>query len=102
MLLQSATACVIRKCNGLLLQSATAFLLLSATIVITKLDRYYKVRQFYYKVRYVLQSATEQGVGWVGAAISPAVQNSREKTDSAMRHGKDTSFTRYHGRAISS
>ena len=50
-LLQSATAFVITKCDGLLLQSATAFLLQSATSVITKCDRYYKVRQ-------VLQSAT--------------------------------------------
>ena len=50
-LLQSATAFFITKYDGLLLQSATAFLLQSATIVITKCDRYYKVRQFYYKVR---------------------------------------------------
>ena len=41
-----------------LLQSATAFLLQSATSVITKCDRYYKVWQFYYKVWQVLQSAT--------------------------------------------
>ena len=33
-----------------LLQSATSFLLQSATSVITKFERYYKVRQFYYKV----------------------------------------------------
>ena len=46
------------KCDGLLLQSATAFLLQSATSVITKCDRYYKVWQFYYKVRQVLQSVT--------------------------------------------
>ena len=58
-LLQSATS-VITKCNGLLLQSATAFLLQSATSVITKCDRYYKVWQFYYKVRRLLQSATVQ------------------------------------------
>ena len=57
-LLQSATAFFITKCDGLLLQSATTFLLQSATSVITKCDRYYKVRQFYYKVRQVLQSAT--------------------------------------------
>ena len=57
-LLQSATAFFITKCDGLLLQSATAFLLQSATSVVTKCDRYYKVRQFYYKVRQVLQSAT--------------------------------------------
>ena len=57
-LLQSATAFFITKCDGLLLQSATAFLLQSATSVITKCDRYYKVWQFYYKVRQVLQSAT--------------------------------------------
>ena len=48
----------ITKCDGLLLQSATAFLLQSATSVITKCDRYYKVSQFYYKVRQVLQSVT--------------------------------------------
>ena len=57
-LLQSATAFFITKCDGLLLQSATAFLLQSTTSVITKCDRYYKVWQFYYKVRQVLQSAT--------------------------------------------
>ena len=49
MLLQSATAFFITKCDGLLLQSATVFLLQSATSVITKCDRYYKVQQFYYK-----------------------------------------------------
>ena len=57
-LLQSATAFFIIKCHGLLLQSATAFLLQSETSVITKCDRYYKVCQFYYKVRQVLQSVT--------------------------------------------
>ena len=47
-LLQSATAFFITKCDGLLLQSATAFLLQSATsTVITKCE-----------VRQVLQSAT--------------------------------------------
>ena len=56
-LLQSATAFFTTKCDGLLLQSATAFLLQSATSVVTKCDRYYIVRQFYYKVRQVLQSA---------------------------------------------
>ena len=35
----------------MLLQSATAILLQRTTSVITKCDRYYKVRQFYYKVR---------------------------------------------------
>ena len=54
----SATAFFITKCDGLLLQSATAFLLQSALSVITKCDRYYKVWQFHYKVRQVLQSAT--------------------------------------------
>ena len=57
LLLQSARAFFITNCDGLLSQSATAFLLQSAT-GITKCDRYYKVRQFYYKVRQVLQSAT--------------------------------------------
>ena len=42
-LLQSATAFFITKCEGLLLQSATALLLQSATSVITKCDRCYKV-----------------------------------------------------------
>ena len=42
-LLQSATPFFITKCDGLLLQSATAFLLQSVTSVITKCDRYYKV-----------------------------------------------------------
>ena len=46
------------KVRQALLQSATAFLLQSATSVVTKCDRYYKVWQFYYKVRQVLQSAT--------------------------------------------
>ena len=46
MLLQSATAFFMTKCDGLLLQSTTAFLLQSATSVITKCDRYYKVRQY--------------------------------------------------------
>ena len=45
------TASFITKCDDLLLQSVTAILLQSATSVITKCDRYYKVRQFYYKVR---------------------------------------------------
>ena len=44
---------LLRKCDGLLLQSSTAFLLQRATSVITKCDRYYKVRRS-------LQSATEQ------------------------------------------
>ena len=56
MLLQSETAYFITKCDNLLLQSATAILLQSTTSLITKCDRYYKVRQFYYKVRQVLQS----------------------------------------------
>ena len=60
MLLQSATAFFITKYDGLLLQSVTAFLLQSATSVIRKCDRYYKVRQFYYKVRRLLKSATVQ------------------------------------------
>ena len=43
-LLQNATAFFITKCDGLLLQSVTsAFLLQSATSVITECDRYYKV-----------------------------------------------------------
>ena len=54
-LLQSATAFFITKCDGLLLQSATAFLLQSATSVVTKCDRYYKVRL-------LLQSATVHGL----------------------------------------
>ena len=57
-LLQSATAFFITQCDNLLLQSATAILLQSVTSVITKCDRYYKVRRFYYKVRQVLQSVT--------------------------------------------
>ena len=50
-LLQSATSFFITKCDDLLLQSATAFLLQSATGItkfdnfITKCDRYYKVRR---------------------------------------------------------
>ena len=55
-LLQIATAQFITKCDGLLLQIATAFLLQSATRFITNCDRYYKVRWIYYKLRQVLQS----------------------------------------------
>ena len=58
LLLHSVTAEFITECDNLLLQSATAILLQSATSAITKCDRYYKVWEFYYKVRYVLQSAT--------------------------------------------
>ena len=43
-LLQFATAQFITKCDGLLLQIATAFLLQSARRFITNCDRYYKVR----------------------------------------------------------
>ena len=50
--LQSVTALFITKCDKVVLQSATAILLQSATSVITKCDRYYKVRQV------LLQSAT--------------------------------------------
>ena len=57
-LLQSVTAFFITKCDNLLLQSATAILLQSVTSVITKCERYYKVRRFYYEVRQVLQSVT--------------------------------------------
>ena len=58
-LLQSATAFFITKCDNLLLQlSATAILLQSVASVVTKCDRYYKVRRFYYKVRQVLQTVT--------------------------------------------
>ena len=58
LLLQRVTASFITKCDNLLLQSATAiFVLHSATSVITKCGKYYKVKQFYYKVRQVLQSA---------------------------------------------
>ena len=42
-LLQSATALFITKCDGGVLQSATAILLQSVIEVITKCDRYYKV-----------------------------------------------------------
>ena len=48
------------KVRQVLLQSATAFLVQSATSVITKCDSYDKVRQFYDKVRRLLQSATVQ------------------------------------------
>ena len=56
-LLQIATAQFITKCDGHLLQIATAFLLQSATPFITNCDRYYKVRWFHYNLRQVLQSA---------------------------------------------
>ena len=57
-LLQCDSFFFIAKCDNLLLQSATAILLQSVTSVITKCNRYYKVRRFYYKVRQVLQSVT--------------------------------------------
>ena len=60
-LLQSATAIFITKCDGLLLQSATAFLLQSATSVITKCDNFITKCDRYYKVRRLLQSATVHG-----------------------------------------
>ena len=41
----------ITKCDGQLLQIATAFLLQSATQFITSCDRYYKLRWIYYKLR---------------------------------------------------
>ena len=67
--LQSATAYSITKGDSLLFQSATAFFLQSATSVFTKCERYYEVRQFYFNVRQVLQSATEQPIlGDPGAA----------------------------------
>ena len=48
----------ITKCAGLILQSATAFLLQSATSVITKCDKcYYKVQQILQSVTILLQSA---------------------------------------------
>ena len=53
-LLQIATAYFITKCDGQLLQIATAFLLQSTTRFITNCDRYYKVR-------WLLQIATVQG-----------------------------------------
>ena len=56
-LLQIATLWFITKCDGLLLQIATPFLLQSATWYITNCDRYYKVRWIYYRLRQVLQSA---------------------------------------------
>ena len=56
-LLQIATAQFITKCDELLLQIATAFLLQSATRFITNCDGYYKVRWIYYKSRQLLQSA---------------------------------------------
>ena len=56
-LLQFATAYFITKCDGQLLQIATAFLLQSATRFIANCDRYYKVRWIYYKSRQALQSA---------------------------------------------
>ena len=56
-LLQIATAYFFTKCDGQLLQIASAFLLQSVTRFITNCDRYYKVRWIYYKLRQVLQSA---------------------------------------------
>ena len=59
-LLQSATACFLRKCDGLLLQSATAFShKTTVDFLIIKCHKCcYKLRQFYNKVSQVLQSVT--------------------------------------------
>ena len=50
-LLQSAKSFFITKYDGLLLKSATAFLLQSATSVITKCDNFITKCDRYYKVR---------------------------------------------------
>ena len=56
-LLQSAAAFFITKCDGLLLQSATAFSLQSATSVVTKCDSFVTKCDKCYKVRRLLKSA---------------------------------------------
>ena len=75
-LLQSATS-VLTKCDSLfyykgrwsVISKCDSFFLESATSVFTKSDRYYEVRQFYFNVQQVLQSATEQPIiGDPGAA----------------------------------
>ena len=68
-LLQSATS-VLTKCDSLfyykgrwsVISKCDSFFLQSATSVFTKCDRYYEVRQFYFNVRQVLRSATEQPI----------------------------------------
>ena len=52
--LQSATALFITKCDKVVLQSATG-IIQSATSVITKCDRYYKVRRYYKVWQYTWQ-----------------------------------------------
>ena len=52
-LLKSATAYFITKCDGLLLQSATN--------VISKCDKHHKVREFYYKVRQNARTEARSG-----------------------------------------
>ena len=65
--LQSVTAFFITKCDGLLFQSATAFLLQSAT-GITKCNDYFKVRQ-YRATGFSLQLK----IGWRGILELPGL-----------------------------
>jgi len=64
----------------------TAILLQSVTSVITKCDTYYKVRQFYYKVRQVLQSAMiitkcdRTGRSVLGKTVPSVLRTARGRT----------------------
>ena len=49
-LLQNVTD-IITKCDRRLLQNTSGFLLQNMTCFIPKCDSYYKLREFYYKVR---------------------------------------------------
>ena len=59
-LFESATAYFITKCDGPLLQSATAFLIQSAISVISKWNRYDKVRKALQSATIITKCATEQ------------------------------------------
>ena len=71
-LLQSAKVCYY-KVRQLFYYKVRKAWLQSATSVITKCDRYYKVWQFYHKVRQVLQSATiiTKCDSMVGGQVNP-------------------------------
>ena len=64
-LLKSATTYFIKKCDGLFLQSGTN--------VISKCDKHYKVRKFYYKVRQNARTEARSG-GLIRTESSKRIQ----------------------------
>ena len=65
LVLRPSVSSLLQSATDFLLQSATAFLLQSATSVITKCDRYYKVRKFYFKVRQNIHPLTSVSLNLV-------------------------------------